>query len=275
MNTDTPQYQAQMALQKTGIVGAHFPRFRVGKTLDANRTIITGFNDELTKFFEDYYVERAKITGNTSLSPLGQQEQLIPLERKYNTRFNGEICKRFIALTAEHLKKVDAAFELPPVVVDMDPVIRTMLAIEVRRYLLTLPQVERIKLVLNRQDPLTLFAVENSPACMEILPDGILERAQLARVTRLRAAELLPLQDERLALLHVRAILMNVTVAFSWLNCNPALPVLADSCLPAEEDIDPQIGADANQILGKDKLGNTIVPGIKTTEEVIQGMLEA
>lgn len=215
-----------------------YPRFGVESTEQQHKDQIDAFVAEVRGIFEQYFYEIKAIDSNVLLSQEGKNQQYIPIQQKVETAFN-RICSKARQLQDQHLAKVDQAFQLPAEVVKGDVSIRELRNQEIRRYLLDLPQVERIKLALSAIDPELLAALEGAPACMQIIPDEVVERARVLRVKRVRGQVLIGLEDERLALVRINEVLNTIGNTLPWITIQPNLWPLPESVFPVEDDIDP------------------------------------
>ena len=236
-------------------IGANKPsscRFKNAATEQANRDMILSFKKDASDFFSDYLLQEQRISSDPLLSPAGIQDKLTPIQRQFNTRLNNDICKRIITLQKLHLKKVESVFQIPVDNVSAaDPIVMEMRAREVRDYLRTLPPIERISHLFRANDPFIIYALETSPAGIELIPKNVLDMGRLNRVKRKRAAELLPLMDERLALQEVIAIYNNIPSVFPWLSIIPSFLAMPYEVIPEEKEIDPVIGEGADSELMK------------------------
>lgn len=231
-------YGAQYLLDRVGAGQRSYPKFRVEKTEQQHNDLIDSYIAEVRGIFEQYYREIKAVDGNVELSQEGRNRRYTPVQEKVNTAFN-RICSKARQLQDQHLAKVEQAFQLPAEVVKGDASIRELRNQEIRRFLLDLPQVERIKLALSAIDPELLAALEGAPACMQIIPGDVLERARVLRVKRVRGQVLLGLEDERLALERINEILNGIANVLPWVTIQPNLWPLPESVFPLEDDIDP------------------------------------
>ncbi len=220
----------------------NYPRFKDEATEQANKDLIDAFMKDLGKFFDDYLTQAQAIERNPGLSPVGVQEKLAPVQRQFDERLNSDMCKRIRTLQELHLKKVIQVFELPAEVVQGDPVILEMRSREIRDYCRSLDMPNRIKLLIGSGDPLLIHAFETCPPCINLVPVQILDMARLNRVKRKRAADLIPLQDEREALLRIVGVFENIPKAFGWLSIVPGFMPMGESVIPEPEEQDPVVG---------------------------------
>lgn len=247
MATSSPAAQAaewstEHILNRIGANHPPFEKFRHAPTDQQNRDLVMGFMQDLEGFFMDYLSAAKVIERDPMLSPAGIQEKLVPLQRKFNERLNGDLCKRVRTLQQIHIEKVDRIYELPPETITGNEVVIELRAREARDYIGKMAMAERIKLLFKDSDPFLLHCFETAPTCIELVPAKILEQARLNRVMRKRSADLLPLQDERVALLYVVTVLSNIPRAISWVSIIPGFLPMGDSVFPEKKEIDPIIG---------------------------------
>ncbi len=247
MATESPaaraaEWSTEHILNQIGANQASFPRFRHDPTEQQNRDLITGFMRDLEGFFGDYMAAAKAIERDPLLSPAGIQEKLLPVQRRFNERLNSDLCKRVRTLQQLHLNKVDQIYLLPPETITGNEVIIEMRAREVRDYLRTLQVVERIKLLFKDGDPFLLHCFETAPTCLELVPAAVLEQARLNRVMRKRSADLIPLQDERAALLRIVSVFNNIPRVATWATIVPGLLPMGESVFPEKEEVDPVVG---------------------------------
>ena len=88
------EWSIDHTLNRIGAKGMNYPRFKHDATEQQNKDLIDAFMRDLDGFFTDYMSEAKLIERNPLLSPAGVQEQLQPLQRRYNERLNSDTCKR-------------------------------------------------------------------------------------------------------------------------------------------------------------------------------------
>jgi len=229
-------------LNRIGAKNQNYPRFKYEPTEQQNKDLIDVFMKDLSDFFTDYLIQERAILRDPLLSGAGQQEKLVPVQRKFNERLNNDMCKRIRTLQEIHLNKVVKVYELPPEVVSGDAVILELRAREVRDHIRALSPADRVRLLFKDGDPFLIYAFETAPTCIELVPAQVLEYARTNRVMRKRGADLIPLQDERLALQRIVGVFENIPMSFKWATIVPGFLAMGDSVFPPKKEQDPVIG---------------------------------
>jgi len=216
-------------LERCGGIMRQKPDYKTDTGKEQYQAMVEGFMDDVKKWGDDYYAQAYLIMHDPRLTIPGQLEKLTPIQNQFNGRFNDDIVKRCRNLQDLHFAKVKKIFELPSEITGGDPIIVFLQSQEIRGYLRTLPMMERIQAALGSDDPALLHALDTCPDCLQLLPEGMIQRAHDFRVKRRRGRELAEAEDERLALDRVTGVIKNVPSAVPFVNISPLLPNLPET----------------------------------------------
>ncbi|MBI5656743.1 MAG: hypothetical protein HZC44_07965 [Geobacter sp.] len=218
-----------MSIQIEGIlkIGRAFLRtkltsLRHEKTETKNIEFFEKFTDEVASVLKSYVTAREKVQIDPDFSPSGKAKRLADIDAEYQPRM-ADFQRRFGNIKEMFATEAEQ-YRVKPFQGSGNPILDELRGQEVRRHLAEMKPEGRLDFLLNpHQNPIVLWAVENSPVPIEDIGVELIARAKGLQQATLNPEGMLALEDQETVL---EAISYNLAEASKLFESPPDIQIL-------------------------------------------------